>query len=242
MAYERGNDLNEGLATWIEMRASGASLDSVIPAGGFPSDGARRRAYAVGAAQAFLLDRLAPRWSDGLNADSTLTLDSLLAAATAPLSCRADFTPREIDSVATLAERETGSVLAARDAARRAFLAQEGWQLLIEVPAEQPLWPEQFDPWNVTPLPEGEVLHLRHLRLGGSHGRVDLLDRAGITTPAGAHPLFNGIRRLHVTGLPQAPEVAVHGDTLVVTGAGLEGRFTGLVADTTGQRLTLHLR
>lgn len=239
MAYERGNDLNEGLATWIEWRARNAPLDSLIPQAGFAPDGVRLRAYAVGPAQAFLLDRLRPGWPAELNADSTLTLDLLLARATAPISCRADFTRRESDSVAALARRETSEVLGRRDGLRREFLARTGWQLLIELPTDSPLWPERFDPWNVTPLPDGEVLHQRHVRLSGAHGRIDVLDRWALTSPAGAHPLFNGIRRILLTGLKEPPALLSRGDTVVVSGPGLDARLTGLAVDTTGTRISL---
>jgi len=232
MAYERGNELNEGIATWIEWRAGDAPPDSLVPEAGFAPDGVRLRAYAVGPAQAFLLDRLRPGWPSELNTDSTLTLDSLLTRATAPISCRADFTRRESDSVAALARRETAGVLEKRAGLRREFLARTGWQLLIQLPPDSPLWPEQFDPWNVTPLPDGEVLHQRHVRLNGKHGRIDVLDQWALTSPAGAHPLFNGIRRVLITGLPEPPVLTLHGDTVVVGVPGVEGRLTGLAIDT----------
>ncbi len=242
MAYERGNDLNEGLATWIEWRASGAPLDSLIPSAGFGSDAVRLRTYAVGPAQAFLLDRLRAGWTGELIADSTLTLDALLARATAPISCRAEFTGGERDSVAALAGRETARVLGHRAKLRRDFLDRAGWQLLIELPVTSPLWPEQFDPWNLTPLAGGEVLHQRHLRLGGERGRIDVLDQWALTSPAGAHPLFNGIRQVLLAGLAERPTITTRGDSLVVEGPGFQGRFTRMAFDVEGQRVTLHPR
>jgi hypothetical protein len=239
IAYERGNDLNEGLATWIEWRAGDRPIDSLIRSSGFAPDGVRLRAYAVGPAQAFLLDRLHPGWPAELSADTTLTLDSLLARATAPISCRADFTRREVDSVSMLAGQETAQVLGRRAELREEFLARQGWQLVIEVSGKAPLWPEQFDPWNVVPLANGEILHQRHLRLGGDHGRIDLLDHWAITSAAGAHPLFNGIRRVLVAGLATAPVLTSRGDSVFVSGNGLDGRFTGMAVDTAAQRITL---
>ncbi|MEO8140065.1 MAG: hypothetical protein ABI742_10480, partial [Gemmatimonadota bacterium] len=239
MAYERGNDLNEGLATWIEWRASGAPIDSLIPRAGFGPDGVRLRAYAVGPAQAFLLDRLRPGWTEELAADSSLTLDALLSQAVRPISCRADFTLRQRDSVAALAGRETASVLTTRAALRRDFLARPGWQLIIELPVGSPLWPQQFDPWNLTPLADGEVLHQRQLKLGGDRGHLEVLDQWSLTSPAGAHPLFNGIRRVRFAGLAQRPAITVRGDSILVQGTGIEGSFTGMVVVEEGQTLTV---
>jgi hypothetical protein len=239
MAYERGNDLNEGLATWIEWRASGAPLDSLIPRAGFAPEGVRLRAYAVGPAQAFLLDRLSPRWSETLESDSTLTLDALLARAVRAISCRSDFTARERDSVAALAGREAAGVLTSRADLRRDFLARSGWQLNIELPAGAPLWPERFDPWNLTPLADGEVLHQRHLRLGGERGHLEVLDQWALTTPAGAHPLFNGIRRVLLAGLADRPTITVRGDSTLVHGPGVDGGFIGMEVVDEGQRVTI---
>lgn len=242
MAYERGNDLNEGLATWIGWRGAGDPPDSLIPRKGFAPDGVRLRAYAVGPAQAVLLDRLRPAWQAELGADTTLTLDLLLSRATAPLSCRADFTRREVDSVGALAGRETGQVLGKRAALREEFLARPGWELLIDVPVSAPFWPEQFDPWNVVPLADGEILHQRHVRLGGDHGRIDVLEHWALTSAAGAHPLFNGIRRVLLAGLATAPVVTQRGDSLLVSGDGISGQFVAMSVDTVAQRITLRVK
>lgn len=242
MAYERGNDLNEGLATWIEWRASGAPVESLIPAAGFLPDGVRLRAYAVGPVQAFLLDRLRHDWVTELAADSALTLDVLLERAVASLSCRADFTRAELDSVARLAGQETSAVLARRLNARQAFLARDGWEVTIRLPPSRPLWPQRFDPWNLTPLPEGEVLHQRHLRLGGEAGQLEVLDQWALTRAAGEHPLFNGVREVVIAGLAERPSLTSRGDTLLVRAPGVEGMLVGLVAGVEGRRITLRPR
>jgi hypothetical protein len=182
---------------------------------------------------------LSPDWIGRLQADSTLTLDALLAQAVGPVNCRADFSTGELDSVAALAGRETAGVLTTRAALRREFLARTGWQLAIELPGTSPLWPEQFDPWNLTPLADGEVLHQRLLRLAGEHGHLELLDQWALTTPAGAHPLFNGIRGVLLCGLAERPAITVHGDTTLVQGRGIDGSFVGMELLQEGQRLTL---
>ena len=242
IGYERGNDLNEGLATWVQWHATGAPLDSLIPAAGFRPGDVRLRAYAVGPAQAALLERHLPGWPDTLLADSALTVDRLLARALEARSCRADFTPRERDSVAVLAGREAAMITGERAAAREAFLARTGWTLTITLPQAQPLWPERFDPWNLTPLAAGEALHLRHLKLSGDRGRMEVLDRAALTRPAGAHPLFNGLREVVVAGLPDRPSIVARGDTLVVQAPGVSGSFTELVLEEAGTAVTLRPR
>ncbi len=242
IGYERGNDLNEGLATWVQWHATDAPLDSLIPTAGFGPGDVRLRAYAVGPAQAALLERYLPGWPDSLLADSALTVDRLLGRALETRSCRADFSRRERDSVAALAGREAAAITGERAAARQAFLARTGWTLTITLPHAQPLWPERFDPWNLTPLADGEALHLRHLKLNGDRGRMEVLDRAALTRPAGAHPLFNGLREVVVTGLRDRPSIVTRGDTLVVQAPGVTGSFTGLVLEETGTAVTLRPR
>ncbi|MDX2122358.1 MAG: hypothetical protein SF070_15030 [Gemmatimonadota bacterium] len=242
IGYERGNDLNEGLATWVQWHATGAPLDSLIPAAGFGPGDVRLRAYAVGPAQAALLERHLPGWPDSLLADSALTVDRLLGRALEARSCRADFSRRERDSVAARAGREAAAITGERAAARQAFLARTGWTLTVTLPQAQPLWPERFDPWNLTPLAAGEALHLRHLKLSGDRGRMEVLNRAALTRPAGAHPLFNGLREVVVAGLPDRPSIVARGDTLVVEAPGVTGTFTGLVREETGTAVTLRPR
>ena len=242
IAYERGNDLNEGLATWVQWVARRGRWEAIIPDTGFGPDGVRERTYAVGPAQAELLQRFMPRWQAALTADSTRTLDGLLAEALATVSCRTDLSPMETDSVASLAGREVASVLAARGALRQGFLDRPGWWLVIELPPAAPLWPQGFDPLNVTPLPDGEVLHRRQLKLGGGPGALEVLGAWALTAPAGAHPLFNGIRAVTFTGLEHPPEITARGDSLLVRAPGIDGRFTGLIADTAGDRVTLRPR
>jgi hypothetical protein len=60
-AYERGTELNEGLASYVEMRAAGRR-GVELPAAEFAPAEVRKRAYATGLALALLLDRFTPGW------------------------------------------------------------------------------------------------------------------------------------------------------------------------------------
>ena len=87
--------------------------------------------------------------------------------------------------------------------------------------ADGPFWPAGFDPWNVTPLNGGEILHSHFVKLKGNSGTVEILDRPAVTVPAGVHPLFNGVKELIVTGLVDRPEVGAQGDSIVVHAPGV---------------------
>jgi hypothetical protein len=89
----------------------------------------------------------------------------------------------------------------------------------------QPLFPQGFDPLNVQVVTPGEVLHSRFVKLGNGAGTIQVLGRASLTDAAGSHPLFNGVRRLTVTGLSSAPDVTVRGDTVTLSAEGISGEF-----------------
>lgn len=85
-AYERGTELNEGLATYVEERARAVLSPAgdrgrSLPPEEFPPDGVRQRGYLSGLALGRLLDRMAPGWRATLEAGPTRPLDEILAAA-----------------------------------------------------------------------------------------------------------------------------------------------------------------
>jgi hypothetical protein len=80
-AYEQGTELNEGLATFIENLALGETKGPDLPAGEYPAGDVRSRAYAIGYAEATLLDRFDPGWRKALEEGQGASLDELLAKA-----------------------------------------------------------------------------------------------------------------------------------------------------------------
>lgn len=241
-AYERGNELNEGLAQYVEKRAAGRTADGVIPAAEFPPEEVRQRTYASGQALALLLDRLANGWKARLESNEPArgryallgaSLDELLGAAFdvvwAAAASGAGGRFPETERVAALqrAHADVDSLQARRSRARAEFLARPGWGLRVVVEGGEPLWPQHFDPLNVRGLAGGEVLHSRWLQLGNSAGQVEVLDHASLTVPAGRHPLFEGVRELVVTGLASEPEVRTTADSLAVRAPGVRLAMRG---------------
>lgn len=184
--------------------------------------GPRRRGYASGEAWAVLLDRHAPGWRQRLNAADSLALHDLLAAA--PVVARAlpaYFTAAEKDRVRAEAQHTAQTALATRAAHAAAFDAVPGHTLEFEAVGE-PLWPQGFDPLNVESLGDGRVLHTRWIAMQNAGAHVEVLDHASATESAGAHPLFNGIRRLVITGLVGAPQIAGPDSAITVRAPGVE--------------------
>jgi hypothetical protein len=79
-ALEWRAELDEGLANYVERRASGSERSSFPLDAGFPPDAIRERAAATGVAFAMLLDRLRPDWREQLE-HRTTALDALLTEA-----------------------------------------------------------------------------------------------------------------------------------------------------------------
>ena len=98
---------------------------------------------------------------------------------------------------------------------REAFLARPGLTLVVTAGAE-PLWPQGFDPLNVRVVSPSEVLHTRFVRLGNRSGSIEVVGDSALTVAAGAHPLFNGVRSITLTGLPGDFDIRVAGDTVAV--------------------------
>ncbi len=232
--YERANELNEGLATYIQIRAPGGSTVT-IPEAEWPATGVRDRFYAVGPALAFLLDRFRPGWQEELERDDGQALDVMLGEAlagngergTGNGDCR--MGGAEKAAIEAAAARDAGAVVAARGTRRRAFDERPGFRVVVEAADGKPLWPQGFDPLNVERV-DGGILHTRFLRLGNDAGTIEGVDGAAdleaFTEAAGAHPLFNGVRRVTYI-LPHHPELAREEGKMVVKGPGFSAALAG---------------
>jgi hypothetical protein len=234
VAYERGTELNEGLATFIENLSLGKTRGPDLPASGYPAGDVRNRAYAIGYAQATLLDRFDPAWRQTLEAGQATgpaaSLDEALAQALAKTLAgkpvpACGFPPEEIAAARARAKGDALQLAEEHRKLREAFLGRPGWKL--EIASAQPLWPQGFDPLNVTLVAKGEILHRRWVKLGNDGSSLEVLDREALTRAAGDNPLFNGVRDLQVTGLPAEPKVRQEGDFLVIEAAGVTARLKG---------------
>jgi len=230
-AYERGTELNEGLATYVQLHAEG--LDTVVfPPEGFEATAVRQRAYDTGSAMALLLDELQPGWPAVFEADDRQSLDEALDAALgvesgpAPGGCV--FSEAEISEAARIAREDVATVRAAQVDRLAEFEARPGWRVEVRAVDGEPLWPQGFDPLNIERV-QGGLLHSRFLRLGNGSSELEVLDATDVdietfTQGAGSHPLFNGVQRVVITGLPQ-PQVTVDGEGVTVELPGLKAAF-----------------
>ena len=244
VAYERGIELLEGLAEYVESRARNVPAPVAFPRGEYPADAVRQRGYTVGLAFARLLDRFAPAWREDLERRDSTNLDSLLGVAVrvradAAASCA--FGAAAVESARRDAEKDVAALREERAALRRAFLALRGWTLIIEA-EHPPLYPEGFDPLNVRRLSDGEVLHTRWLKLGGPAGMVEVMGRAALTRAAGTHPIFEGVRSLTVAGLPGEPAVTEAEGRVTIVAEGVRASLVGATVERQERTRTLRVR
>lgn len=249
-AYERGTELNEGLATYVELVAARGPIPK-LPADGFGPTEIRPRGYAVGAGLALLLDAFSADWKQTLEQDHSQSLDALLrlalddsdvsrATPTVPEFDRAiltdstsgscGFSASEMDSIRQQADAAIATLQSERVRQRSAFDARDGWRVTVEADASEPLWPQRFDPLNVG-LVSGGLLHTRMLRLGNGSGEFEALDDSpdqdidALTEGLGPHPLFNGVLRAVVNGLEE-PTIEQFEDSVSVQAPGFSGSFS----------------
>lgn len=241
--YERGTELNEGLATYVERRATGAPDSTLLPAEAFAPEAIRQRGYQTGAAIAQLLDRFSPAWRSTLEQNDSTPLDVLLSSE---FDCRAEaapvcaLAPAERDRIRAAAATDVGTLRSRRAEQRRAFLRQAGWRLVIAA-SDAPLFPQGFDPLNVQPVARGEVLHTRFIKLGNGAGVVEVLGRAALTEAAGAHPLFNGVRTLTVTGLMKEPVITEISGIVTIQADAVTAELRGATVEHTEQTVMVRL-
>lgn len=226
-AYERGTELNEGLASFVEARALGDTAGPAIPEGEYPAEDVRGRAYDIGQALAVLLERFDPAWKDALESGKAASLDEMLSSALAGTpggSC--GFPEKEIEAAGEKAKADAGRIAQDRRERREAFFARPGWTLEI-VAGSQPLFPSGFDPLNVSSLGNGEILHSRFLRLGDGDSNVEVFDHESLTEAMGAHPLFNGVRKVIVTGLAAEPKIRQEDGATILETEGVTAALKG---------------
>ncbi len=231
--YERGTELNEGLAQYVEFLSVGKP--AALKPEDFPAGKIRERGYATGQALALLLDRFAPDWKSQMG---DTPLDEVLRGALPKSDPPCSFPASIMTADLARARHDVAELVEGRVKRRQEFLNVPGWRLEV-VAGREPLWPQGFDPWNTEPLGHKEILHSRWLKVGNGSGAIEVLNHASLTEAAGEHPLFNGVRELIVTGLKQL-RVSDSAGKVAIDAPGAKGEFTGTVVRS-GQTIRINL-
>jgi len=225
--YERGVELTEGTAHYVEALALGkvaATESLVLP---WRPDQVRHRCYFTGKALAAILDRMDPGWKQALEAGPTKTLDVLLLESLASQEVDpARFDEAEKADLTAQAERAVTELKQYREKTVAEFRARPGARIIIETPEDNLLQVRGFDPMNILKVGEREVLHLRMLTLGCKNANLQVVGLPALSRGLGPHPLFNGILRLEIAGLAATPEINQSEGHLTVNSDTLKMDFT----------------
>jgi len=244
VAYERGNELNEGLATYIQHRVQGPADTVLMPTQSFSPEAIRDRGYASGDAMARLLDKLSPKWQENFDRADSTSLDEALAKVLESSPTRGEtpckFPQDLLEATRQEAERRVGELQSQRSAARKAFVDAPGWKLVL-IANGSPLFPQGFDPLNVQIVGPGEVLHRRYLKLGNDAGSIEVLGHSALTVAAGQHPLFNGVRSLSITGLLNEPSPSDSLGAVILREEGLSVSFKNAVVERGLETVTIRI-
>ena len=232
VAYEHGTELHEGLAQYVEGMAAGRKE---VRFRAFEPGEIRQRGYISGEALARLLDRLDPGWKSKI----TNSLEDLLPEAVAS-AC--DFTAPERQAVEALARADVEKLEAERAKLMQAFEAQPGWRVTVETASGKPLALDAFDPMNVTRLSGRMILHKRWLKLHNDSGSLEILNHGSVTEAAGAHPLFDGVRRWRTAGLAARPEVKQDGARVTVASPSLKIALSNADIEWHAESVTIRVR
>ncbi len=246
-AYETRNELNEGLAQYVQDIAGGAKALDRMPVAEFAPDGVRDRVYRSGSAMGQILDQLDSTWRRQLeHGDSTLTLQQLLERASERVGPATDAAPpclpdsQAVARARTRAKSDIATLTARLASERKRVLSRPGWSVVIDA-SRQTLGLAGFDPLNVSRLTTTDILHRRYVKLASASGEIEAIDREVLTIGVGPHPLFNGVKRVVMTGLPERPVVDDTVGTVALHLGEVKLRFTGATLTQTGRRLEVRL-
>lgn len=245
--FETAAELNEGLAQYAMLRglrelaradagrfetaasaeatSEAALLDSLLVVG---PRSIRRRFYATGSAIALLLDRLADSsWKSRLVRDDA-TLQAMLADAA---GYRGD---RELAALRRDAVQAVAALGARRRTQRDSILSQPGIRLVLDpsrLPGGRMNWCF-FDPQNVLQTAEGELLHMRVLRVCSNAGVEVQLDQPVVENRKTGvlQAVLGNEGALRVTVAGKTAPLPADGATIDLTDLQIEGPTLRLVA------------
>ncbi len=216
VAFERGTELSEGLAQYVEHRALGISRVQ-LPPDGYPTEQVRRRCYAIGAVMARLLDELVPGWAQAV--DATAGLDELLDTALDRKEAAQEFTAAEHEHIAKRAQADDSASTQHREQLLRDLASEPGHRIILR--GQTPLRAEGFDPSNCLQLDSATVLHTRYLHVASEHLELEVLGGKALTRAAGEHALFDGLAEVVCMGVPNLPVLAAGAKHLTWRGEGV---------------------
>ncbi len=241
--YERGVELFEGTAHYVEAKALGKVDDTESLTLSWRPEEVRHRCYFTGKALAGLLDRMNPGWKQGLESGPAKPLDVLLQDSLASEQIEpAQLNEAEVADLRAKAKRAVEELKRYREKTWAEFRERQGPRIIIEAQEGSWMQPRGFDPMNILKVGDKEVLHRRMLTLACKNGNLQVLGLPALTLGLGPHPLFNGIKRVEIAGFTDAPDIKESEGKLTIDSDSLKMDFANATLVRQGWviQITLH--
>jgi hypothetical protein len=206
IAYERGIELVEGTAQYIQTRASGSGIEKYMTKEMMQPDRVRARGYINGAMICLLLDRLHPAWKEEIKIKDANFPDVILKNTLSKSSGTCAFDPNMMNRQSTAANNAVDEYLMKKLKLLDDFLAKPGFKIILDC-SKNPMMPAGFDPMNIEKISPNELLHKRWLKLSNNTAAIEVMNLESLSEGAGGHPMFRGIKQVIVAGLTILPVI-----------------------------------
>jgi hypothetical protein len=206
IAYERGIELVEGTAQYVQMKASGSGIEKYMKDEMLQPDKVRARGYVTGAMICLLLDRFHPAWQEELTINNANYLDVILKNSLSRPGEACAFDEDYMSRQSLAANRAVDEYLLKKLKTLDDFLGKPGFKVVFDC-GNSPLMPAGFDPMNMEKVSQNELLHKRWLKLTNNNAAIEILNIESLSQGLGGHPMFNGVRQVIITGLNALPDI-----------------------------------
>jgi hypothetical protein len=116
----------------------------------------------------------------------------------------------------------------------------------------EPFRVQRFDPINLMVLDAGEIAHANFVSLSVPQGTVELTNpgfvrntfggTVGLTSPAGRHPLSDGVRRVTIAGIDGVPKVGRDAESVTVEASGVRLALRGAEVRVDGELIRITVK
>jgi hypothetical protein len=206
IAYERGIELVEGTAQYVQAKASGSGIEKYMTEEMLQPDRVRARGYITGAMICLLLDRLHPAWKEEIKIKDANYLGVILKNTLSKSGDACAFDQDDMNRQSLAANRAVDEYLLKKLKALDNFLGKPGFKVVFDC-GNNPLMPAGFDPMNMEKVSQNELLHRRWLKLTNNNAAIEILNIESLSQGLGGHPMFNGVRQVIVAGLNALPDI-----------------------------------
>jgi len=255
-SFETALEMMEGTANYVARVAVGEPPERTAERlrAARRADDIRWRFYDTGAALCLLLDRLSPGWQERSEQQPALTIVDMMDTALRTHHAEAaTFSGTDTAGFASRAAADIADLSGRQQRLRSEILERRGPRIVVEVEeGAEPFRVQRFDPINLMVLDAGEIAHANFLSLSVPQGTVELTNpgfvrntfsgTVGLTSPAGRHPLSDGVRRVTIAGIDGVPKVVRDAESVTVEASGVRLALRGAEVRVDGELIRITVK